>query len=64
QISQFARIIGVCDVFDALSTKRSYKAPMTSFQALKLMKDQFSRHLDMSLVDAFIRMLHKQEQIK
>lgn len=62
QISYFARIIGVCDVFDALSTKRSYKAPMTSFQALKLMKDEFGGHLDMSMVDAFIKMLHKQEQ--
>lgn len=64
QISKFARIIGVCDVFDALSTKRSYKEPMSSFEALKLMKDEFSTHLDMSMVNAFIKMLHKQVQGK
>lgn len=60
QISYFARIIGVCDVFDALSTKRSYKDPMSSFESLLLMKQQMSEHLDMDIVNAFIKMLHKQ----
>ncbi|MDO9055292.1 MAG: HD-GYP domain-containing protein [Sulfuricurvum sp.] len=60
QISQFARIIGVCDVFDALSTKRSYKDPMSSFESLKLMKEQMEGHLDMGLVNTFIKMLHTQ----
>jgi putative nucleotidyltransferase with HDIG domain len=57
-ISQYARIIGVCDVFDALSTKRSYKDPMSSFEALSLMKKEFVGHLDMDVVHSFIRMLH------
>jgi putative nucleotidyltransferase with HDIG domain len=60
QIGYFARIIGVCDVFDALSTKRSYKDPMTSFNSLLLMKQQMEEHLDMGLVNAFIKMLHTQ----
>ncbi len=60
EISYFARIIGVCDVFDALSTKRSYKDPMSSFESFKLMKDQMKGHLDMDIVNAFIKMLHKQ----
>lgn len=64
KISQFARIIGVCDVFDALSTKRSYKDPMSSFESLRLMKQQMQGHLDMTLVDAFIKMLQKQESRK
>lgn len=59
EISQFARIIGVCDVFDALSTKRSYKDPMSSFEALKLMKETMKEHLDMNMVNAFIKMLLK-----
>lgn len=59
QISQFARIIGVCDVFDALSTRRSYKDPMTSFESLSLMKKEFVGHLDMSIVNSFITMLRK-----
>lgn len=60
QISQFARIIGVCDVFDALSTKRSYKDPMSSFESLKLMKEQMEGHLDMNIMNSFIKMLHNQ----
>jgi putative nucleotidyltransferase with HDIG domain len=64
EISYFARIIGVCDVFDALSTKRSYKDPMSSFESFKLMKDQMKGHLDMDIVNAFIKMLHKQVQGK
>lgn len=60
QISHFAHIIGVCDVFDALSTKRTYKDPMSSFESLLLMKQQMKGHLDMGIVDAFIKMLRKQ----
>ena len=59
EISIFARIIGVCDVFDALTTKRSYKQAMSSFDALGLMKSQMTTHLDMKLVNTFIKMLHK-----
>lgn len=56
EISEFARIIGVCDVFDALTTKRSYKAAMSSFEAIKIMKEKMSFHLDMKLVNTLIRM--------
>ncbi|MEA2110717.1 MAG: HD-GYP domain-containing protein [Campylobacterota bacterium] len=58
-LSNFARIIGVCDVFDALTTKRSYKDPFSSFEALSLMKKQMSTHLDMELVNSFVKMLQK-----
>ena len=56
-ISQFARIIGVCDLFDALTTKRSYKEPFSSFDALALMKSRMDTHLDMDVVNQFIMML-------
>ena len=58
EISLFARIIGVCDVFDALSTKRSYKERMGSYASLHLMKETMQHHLDMIFIDAFIRMQH------
>lgn len=57
KISLFSKIIGVCDVFDALTTKRSYKDPMTSFNAIKLIKNQMQGHLDMKVVDSLVRML-------
>lgn len=56
RITLFARIIGVCDVFDALSTKRPYKDRLKSYDSLKLMKETMSEHLDITIVDAFIRM--------
>ena len=57
EITLFPRLIAVCDVFDALTTKRSYKEALSSVQALKIMKTSMYSHLDMKLVDAFIRML-------
>lgn len=59
EISYFARIIGVCDVFDALTTKRSYKDPMSTFESIKLMKEVMKGHLDFDIVNSLIRMLHK-----
>ena len=56
EISLFARIIAVSDVFDALTTKRSYKDAMSSFQAISIMKKQMDTHLDMRLVNALVKM--------
>jgi putative nucleotidyltransferase with HDIG domain len=59
QITLFPRIISICDVFDALTTRRSYKKAMSSYNALVLMQTNMSSHLDKSLLKKFIRMLHK-----
>lgn len=52
----FARIIGLCDIFDALTSKRSYKEAMSTFEALKLIKTQMSTHVDLKLLDSMVRM--------
>jgi len=62
QISLFARIIAVADVFDALTTKRSYKDAMSSFQAISIIKNQMSTHLDLRLVNALIQMCAVNEE--
>jgi len=62
QISLFARIIAVADVFDALTTKRSYKDAMPSFQAIKIMKNQMDTHLDMRLINALVKMCAVREK--
>lgn len=62
EIPLFAKMIAVCDVFDALTTKRSYKEPMTSFNAFRLIKNQMPNHLDSKLLKAMVMMLHKEEQ--
>lgn len=55
----FPRIICVCDVFDALTTKRSYKNAMSSYDALTLMKTHMYSHFDKPILHSFIKMLHK-----
>ena len=61
QISLFARIIAVCDVFDALTTKRTYKDAMSSFTAIKIMKDQMKGHLDPRLITGLVQMVGAQD---
>ena len=57
-ISLFARIVGTCDIFDALTTKRSYKEAMSSFQALSIMKNQMSgHHVDPKMLRALTIMI-------
>ena len=57
-ISLFARIIGICDVFDALTTKRSYKEPMHTFNAISIMRKEMATHLDQQLLISFIKMFN------
>ncbi len=57
-ISLFARIIGICDVFDALTTKRSYKEAMHTFNAISIMRKDMATHLDQQLVISFIKMFN------
>ncbi len=56
ELKFFPRIIAICDVFDALTTKRSYKEPMSTYDAFKLMKED-SLHLDAVLLRKFMQMM-------
>ena len=56
-IPKSARIIGMCDVFDALTTKRTFRTSYTSFEALLLIKQEMNNHFDESFTDSFIRQL-------
>ncbi len=58
KVSHFARILCICDVFDALTTKRSYKDPLSTFETLKMMKKEMSHELDTHLLNSFILMMH------
>jgi len=57
-ITLFPRIIKVCDIFDALTTKRSYKKAMKSYDALYLMKAHMPHQMDIKILDVFIKTLH------
>ncbi|MBN2140389.1 MAG: HD-GYP domain-containing protein [Desulfovibrionaceae bacterium] len=57
QISTAARIIGVADVYDALTSRRVYKEPMTSNKALKIMYGLGGRDFYPLHVERFIKCL-------
>ncbi|MEA3332708.1 MAG: HD domain-containing phosphohydrolase [Pseudomonadota bacterium] len=54
KISMPGKICAFCDVFDALTTKRSYKKALSTFEALKIIKDETPEHFDEELVNPFI----------
>jgi len=56
KIPLFARIIGLCDVFDAITSKRSYKEAMSTFDALSLIKNKMHEHVDNELLAKMIQM--------
>ncbi|MDD5716518.1 MAG: HD domain-containing protein [Sulfuricurvum sp.] len=57
-IPKMARIIGVCDVFDALTMKRTFRESYSSFEALLKMKREMTMQLDESLINLFIQLYH------
>jgi HD-GYP domain-containing protein (c-di-GMP phosphodiesterase class II) len=54
QIPYLARIIGVVDVFDAITSDRIYKNGISSFQAFSVIKDESFNGLDPTISDVFL----------
>jgi putative two-component system response regulator len=54
QIPLEARIIGLVDVFDALSCRRVYKRPWAEQDVLDYIREQRGQHFDPALVDLFL----------
>lgn len=52
-----ARVCKIMDVYDALTTRRSYKKAMGPFDALTLMKKQMQDDFDERLLDRFIALM-------
>ena len=57
EIPLAARICTVCDVFDALLSKRRYKRGWTMEEAIAELTAQRGRHFDPALVDAFVALV-------
>jgi HD-GYP domain-containing protein (c-di-GMP phosphodiesterase class II) len=54
EIHIYGRICCLADVFDALTAERSYKKPMSKFDALKLMRDEMQDFFSRDLLEPFI----------
>jgi len=59
EICEFASIISVCDVFDALTSERPYRKSFTTYEALRMMtKDQNMLHkFDTKYLHIFLKLL-------
>lgn len=57
QIPFLARIFAVADVWDALTSERSYHKAMSFAKALDTIRSEAGTHFDPQVVDAFIKML-------
>jgi HD-GYP domain-containing protein (c-di-GMP phosphodiesterase class II) len=54
EISAFARIVSICDVFVAMTKKRSYRDEHLSYQAMKTILGKSSSKFDPEIVKAFL----------
>lgn len=57
QVHPFAEIVRICDIFSALTTKRSYKEAMTSIEVFELMYKQMNNELNLKLLTKFIKFM-------
>ena len=54
-ISDFTRIITICDVYDAITSDRIYKKGRSSLEAMKILHEHKDTKFDARLVDEFVR---------
>ena len=59
EIPLVARIVAVADVYDALTSKRPYKQPMSHFESKSIIVSGSGSQFDPEVVDAFLR--HEEE---
>ncbi len=59
-----ARIVAICDVFDALTSVRPYKKAWSFEEALGYMRDNAGTHFDPKLVELFLTIMPEVEAIR
>jgi len=57
EIPVFGRIVAIADVFDALSSGRSYKEPWEEERVLETMDQERGKHFDPEMLDVFFSIL-------
>lgn len=56
-ISQYAKMISICDAYDAMTGNRVYQGPISPTQSLKTLYNGRDTHFDAHLVDVFMEMV-------
>ncbi|WP_148864648.1 HD-GYP domain-containing protein [Marinobacter fonticola] len=57
QISRFARLIAIVDVFDAITSDRCYRDGLPTVDAMRILYRERGKHFDPEMIEAFIRMV-------
>ncbi|MDM8522159.1 two-component system response regulator [Desulfococcaceae bacterium HSG8] len=63
EIPLFGRIVAICDVFDALVSKRDYKEPWSLEKAVESIKEDSSVYFDPELVRLFVELVPELKKI-
>jgi putative nucleotidyltransferase with HDIG domain len=62
EIHPMARIVAICDTYDALTTKRSYNQPMAPIDAVQFMSTKLAGRYDADLLKAMNSVLFRMQQ--
>jgi putative nucleotidyltransferase with HDIG domain len=54
-----SRLVQVCDFYDALRTRRRYRAPLPSERVVGILRESARSHLDPRLVEPFVGMIER-----
>ncbi|MGB5303839.1 MAG: HD domain-containing phosphohydrolase [Gemmatimonadota bacterium] len=61
QTHPISRLIQVCDVYDALRTRRPFRPPWPATRTMKFLEEKAGTHLDPEFVSAFTRLITRWE---
>ncbi|MBU0720547.1 HD domain-containing protein [bacterium] len=59
RISNFTQIITVCDIFDAMTSERSFHDKKNAFETLKVMKKEYKEKLSSKYIEHLIKLFSK-----
>ena len=58
-IHDYARICTIADVYDALTSTRSYKKKLSAVEALRVMKEEMVSHFNQDMFGYFVKLFIK-----
>ncbi|MCB2190535.1 MAG: HD-GYP domain-containing protein [Deltaproteobacteria bacterium] len=63
QIPFYARVLAVCDVFDALTSERTYRGPLAPKEAANIIRKGAGTHMDPEVVEQFLMAYEARELV-
>lgn len=57
-IHQLAQIVGIADIYDAMTSDRPYRRALTAIEAIEYIMGGAQRHYDMNLINIFVKKIN------